>query len=228
MSRPGQIVIVNGTSGSGKSTTTEMFASRSSDYWLRYGIDDFLAATAPAKFGHHGPRAAEGICAVPVDPDRPDGPLRWRFGAHGLRAFAALHEWIAGASRAGCNIVVDHLLLTDPPILRDCVARLADLPVLLVTLKPPFEALEKRVAGRPMTKRMPTDLLGADATAKIIDRLDRLRPWFYESVYANAVADLTIDTNAHAPAQVCEMIEKRLAQGPAEAFSRLRAQWSVN
>jgi len=109
---PGQIVIVNGTSGSGKSTTCEMFARDSDDYWMLYGIDHFLAGTLPAKFGHHGPRAAEGIQAVPVDPADPDGPLKWQFGEHGTRAFSVLHEWLAAASRGGCNIAFDHLLMT--------------------------------------------------------------------------------------------------------------------
>jgi chloramphenicol 3-O-phosphotransferase len=222
----GQIILVNGTSGSGKSTTAELFQKRSDDYWLLYGIDHFLAGTQPAKFGHHGPRASEGIYAHPADPADPDGPLRWSFGPKGEQAFAALHEWLAAASRVGCNIIFDHLLMTDPPVLRDCVRRLDGLPVLLVTLKPPFAVLEQRVAERQMDKKIPTDLLGEDAARKIVDRLTRLRPWFYESVYANAVSDLEIDTSVHGPEAVCAMIDARLAEGPGTAFDRLREIYS--
>lgn len=223
--QPGQIVLVNGTSGSGKSTTAELFQKQADDYWLLYGIDHFLAGTQPAQFGHHGPRASEGIYAHPADPANPDGPLRWSFGPNGEKAFAALHEWMAGASRAGCNIVFDHLLMTDPPVLRDCIWRLAGLPVLLVTLKPPFDVLERRVAERQMDKKLPVDLLGEDAARKIVDRLTRLRPWFYETIYANEIADLTIDTSEHGPEAVCAMIAARLAQGPGTAFDRLREQY---
>lgn len=219
----GQIVIINGTSGSGKSTACELFQKRSDDYWLLYGIDHFLAGTQPAQYGHHGRRSVEGIHAEPVDPARPDGPLRWVFGEKGRQAFATLHDWIAAASRNGCNIVFDHLLMTDTPVFEDCIRRLAGLPVLLVTLKPPFEVLERRVAERQMDKKLPVDLLGADAAAKIVDRLTRLRPWFYESVYANDITDLEIDTSLHDPATVCAMIEARLAEGPGTAFDRLRA-----
>lgn len=225
MTQPGQIVIVNGTSGSGKSTTAERFQQRSDDYWLLYGIDHFLAGTQPAKFGHHGPRSREGIHAEPADPANPGGPLRWRFGAKGVQAFAALHEWIAAASRQGCNIIFDHLLMTDTPVLADCAWRLEGLPVLLVTLKPPFEVLEKRVAERQMDKKLPVELLGEDAARKIIDRLTRLRPWFYKSVYANDIADLTIDTAVHDADAVCAMIEARLAEGPGTAFDRLRERY---
>ena len=112
--------------------------------------------------------------------------------------------------------------MTGTPVLADCAWRLAGPPVLLVTLKPPFEVLERRVAERQMDKKMPVDLLGEDAARKIIDRLTRLRPWFYESVYANTIADLTIDTSVHGPDDVCAMIEARLAEGPGAAFERLR------
>ena len=222
--KPGQIVLVNGTSGSGKSTTAELFQQRAEDYWLLYGIDHFLAGSQPAKFGHHGPRAQEGIFAHPADPAVPDGPLRWSFGENGKRAFAALHEWIAGASRTGCSIIFDHLLMSDPPVLQDCIWRMDGLPVLLVTLKPPFEVLERRVAERQMDKKIPTDILGEDAARKIVDRLTRLRPWFYETVYANDICDLEIDTAIHGPEDVCAMIEARLAQGPGTSFDRLRAK----
>lgn len=222
---PGQIVVVNGTSGSGKSTTCEMFQKRQDGYWLLYGIDHFTANTLPAKYGHHGPLAAQGIQAVPRDPANPEGPLKWVFADNARRAFGAMHEWMASVSRQGLNVVFDHLLMTDPPVRQDLVARTEGLPVLLVTLKPPFDVLEKRVAERAMDKKIPVDLLGEDAAKKIIDRLARLRPFFYEEVYRNEVSDLVIDTAEHGPEEVCAMIEARLAEGPGTAFEQLRAQF---
>ena len=222
---PGQIIVISGTSGSGKSTAAELFAKRADDFWLLYGIDHFLAGTFPAKFGHHGPRSREGIHAHPVDEANPDGPLRWSFGPKGTAAFGVLHEWLAAASRGGCNIVFDHLAMLDPPVLQDMVWRLDGLPVLFVCLKPPFEVLERQVAERQMDKKMPTDLLGEDATKKIVDRLTRLRPFFYAANYANGVYDLEIDTSEHAPEAVCAMIEARLAEGPGTAFERLRERY---
>lgn len=226
MGNPGQIVIVNGTSGSGKSTACELFQQTSEDFWLLYGIDHFLAGTMPSKFGHHGPKSGQGIEAIPVDAADPDGPLRWRFNEYGLKAFAALHQWIAASSRAGCNIVFDHLLMTEPPVLPDIVRALDGLPVLLVTLKPPFAVLEERVANREMTKKLPVEILGEDAVNRIVDRLTRLRPWFYEEIYRNEVADLTIDSAAHSPEEIVAMIEARLAEGPGEAFAQLKAKFA--
>jgi len=223
----GKIIIVSGASGSGKSTACELFAKRSDEFWLLYGIDDFLAGTFPAKFGHHGPRSREGIYAHPIDESDPDGPLRWSFGPHGHRAIHSLHEWVAAAARSGCNIILDNLMMIDPPVLQDCIWTLKDLPVLFVSLKPPFEVLMERVANRTMTKKMPTDILGDDTVRLMLDLLHRLRPWFYDAVYANDCYDLEIDTVAHGPDQVCDMIEARLAQGPGTAFDTLRLRYPL-
>jgi chloramphenicol 3-O-phosphotransferase len=219
---PGQIIVVNGTSGSGKSTACALFQSRADDYWLLYGIDHFTSSTLPASFGHHGPRAGEGIRAKPIDPADADGPLRWRFAPQGMRAFQVMHEWIAATSRMGVNIVLDHLLFTDPPVLADLAWRLEGLPATLVTLKPPFSVLERRVAERAMDKKLPVELLGEDAAAKIVNRLTRLRPWFYDEVYRNEVSDLTIDTAEYDPDAVVTMIDARLREGPGTAFAELR------
>ena len=219
---PGQIVIVNGTSGSGKSTCCELFARRSQQFWLLYGIDHFLGASFPRAFGHHGERCREGFYACPVDDGDPDGPLRWRFGEMGTRAFNAFHDWIGAAARAGCNIVVDHLLTLDPPILQDCIWRLQDLPVLLVTLKPPYEVLQARVADRAIGKRFANSDYSSQQAQQSRERLQRLRPWFYQAVYANEYCDIEIDTGQHPPERVCELIEERLAQGPGTTFETLR------
>jgi chloramphenicol 3-O-phosphotransferase len=221
---PGTIVVVNGTSGSGKSTACELFARTAGGFWLLYGVDHFISGTFPSRYGHHGPLAAEGFAAVPRSEGDPEGPLRWQFGPQGLRAIGAFHEWSAAAAREGCNIVFDQLLMTDPPLLQDLAWRLEGLPALLVTLKPPYEVLERRVAERTMTKKMPEEL-GADGAKGIVDRLNRLRPWFYEAVYEWDIADLTIDTSLHEPDAVCAQIAGRLGQGPGTAFAQVRQRW---
>jgi chloramphenicol 3-O phosphotransferase len=219
----GQIIIVNGTSGSGKSTTCEIFARRREDFWLLFGIDHFLSASFPARYGHHGPDARQGYYAHPAGGGLPEGTLRWSFGEQGWRAMCTFHEWIAAASRQGCNIIVDHLLMTEPPVLADCVRRFEGLPVLLVTLKPAYEVLLDRVAQRTIDKRLPAaEIYGDEGLRRAVEKLDRLRPWFYESVYANGACDLEIDTVRHSPEQVCDLIEQRLAEGPGTSFDALR------
>jgi chloramphenicol 3-O-phosphotransferase len=224
----GNIIIVNGTSGAGKSTTCELFAKRRQDFWLLFGIDHFLASSFPPRYSHHGPEAKQGIYAHPVDESDRDGTgtLRWSFGDKGWQAIRTYHEWIAAASRQGCNIIVDHLLMTDPPVLQDCVWRFTGLPVLLVTLKPDRDVLMDRVANRTMDKRLPaSEIYGDDGLRRAVEKLNRLRPWFYDTVYANDVCDLEIDTVQHDPEHVCDLIDQRLADGPGTSFEALRQRF---
>lgn len=222
---PGQIVIINGTSGSGKSTTCDLFAKRAQEFWLVYGIDHFLGSTYPRKFGHGGERSKEGIHAHPVDPAEPDGNLRWTISDKGLKAFGVFHEWLAAASQNGCNIILDHLMMTDPPLLQDCIRRLEGLPVLFVNLKPSYDALVARIEQREIGNRFSNSSFDGDQVRQSKERLLRLRPWFYQAVYENTCYDLEIDTVQHTPEQVCEMIENRLAAGEGTAFSELRKRY---
>jgi chloramphenicol 3-O-phosphotransferase len=222
----GKIIIVNGTSGAGKSTACELFAKRREDFWLLFGIDHFLANTFPARYSHHGPRARQGIYSHPVDDADPGGTLRWSFGDKGWQAMRTYHEWIAAASRQGCNIVVDHLLMTDPPVLADCAWRFSGLPVLLVTLTVPRDVLMDRLANRTMDKKLPAaEIYGDEGARRAIEKLGRLRPWFYDSVYANDCCDLEIDTGRCDPGRVCDLIDRRLAEGPGTSLDALRRRY---
>lgn len=223
----GQIIIVNGTSGSGKTTACELFARQAEDFWLVYGIDHFMGSTFPRAFGHGGARCREGIYAHPLDDSEPEGALRWSITEQGMKAFGVFHEWIATASRQGCNIIVDHLLISDPPILQDCVRRLQDLPVLIVTLKPDYEVLVERIEGREIGRRFANSNLDSEQVRQSKERLRRLRPWFYQAIYANTVCDLEIDTVQHDPASVCAQIQARLSGGPGEALHSLAKQYRL-
>lgn len=221
----GQIIIVNGTSGSGKSTACELFAKQADDFWLVYGIDHFMASTFPRAYSHSGARTREGIYTGPLNEDEPDGTLRWHMTEQALQAFGVFHEWVATAARNGCNIIIDHLLLADPPLLQDCIWRLQDVPVLLVNLKPPYEVLAKRVEERQIGSRFSNSKLDSEQIRQTRERLARLRPWFYQAIYANPLSDLEINTDAHSPQAVCEMMAQALAQGPGTAFAQLRDKY---
>lgn len=114
-------------------------------------------------------------------------------------------------------------MLTDPPVLQDCVRRFDSLPVLLVTLKPAYDVLSGRVAHRTIDKRLPAaEIYGDEGLRLAVEKLNRLRPWFYDSVYANDACDLEIDTVRYNPEEVCDLIEQRLAAGPGTSFEVLR------
>lgn len=213
----GQIVVVSGTSGAGKTTTCSTLARRAEQAYLMFGMDLLVGTLFPAKYTMFGEKKDEGYTPT-------------RYGPVAMKALEAMHAMIAAASRVGQNMVVDHLMLLDPPVLQDCIWRMADVPVLFVNLKPSRDVLEKRVRERqidvipaPIQEAMAT--AGPDILAALGEELAAATPWFYEHAYANDLYDLELDSSCMSPDDVCERIEARLAAGPGTAFAELRKRY---
>lgn len=224
--KKGQIIIVSGTSGAGKTTTITEYARRSTAPYLTLGVDIFLGQVLPIKFSMYGDRTKEGWHFDPVNPDDPESEVKSGFGEVTWGAFNAMHDMIAAASDAGQNIIVDHILFEDPPVLQDCVKRLAGYPVLFVSVKPPYDILMERLATREVV--MPpelAELMGETAFEETASLMQRMTPWFYDAVYKNDCYDLVIDTTKHNPEEVCELIDQRLAEGPGTAFEILHNRY---
>ena len=223
----GQIVIVTGTSGSGKTTTTQTFARRAKESYLMFGMDLLVGTLFPARYTLFGDKRKEGYNDFEEDPKTPGKPLRSGYlGPMGWTAMRAMHEMVAAAARSGQNMVVDHLMFLNPPILQDCIWRLEGLPVLFVALKPPIQVLEQRLATREYVLPAPMkEAMGPNAEKAIDDHLRKVMPWYYEAAYENDCYDLVVDSSKHDPDQVCEQIERRLAQGPGTAFEDLRRRY---
>jgi chloramphenicol 3-O-phosphotransferase len=214
MGMSGQIVLINGTSGSGKTTTCATFARRAVEPYLMFGMDLLVGTLVPARYTMFGTMKEQGYQPT-------------AYGPVCMKALSAMHAMVAAASRSGQNMVVDHLTFLDPPVLQDAIWRMADVPVLFVNLKPSREVLEERVRGRVITV-IPEPIQEAMAAAgpeilkALGDELSAATPWFYEHAYANEICDLELDSSAMTPDEVCEHIEARLRDGPGTAFAKLR------
>ncbi len=210
----GQIILVSGTSGAGKTTTCATFARRAREAYLMFGMDLLVGTLFPGQYTIFGAKKEEGYYGLGW------GPVGWK-------AIEAMHEMIAAAARAGQNMVVDHLMFIDPPILQDCIWRMADVPVLFVNLKPSRQVLERRVTERKI--ELPAPMVeavgGPDGVKKLGETLRAMAPWYYERAYQNDCADLELDSDALNSEELCARIEARLAQGPGTAFAALRKKY---
>jgi chloramphenicol 3-O-phosphotransferase len=211
----GQIVLITGTSGSGKTTTCATFAKRAEECYLQFGMDLTVGTLIPGQYTMFGEKKEEGYQPT-------------QYGSACMTALSAMHAMIGAASRTGQNMVVDHLMFVEPPVLQDCIWRMADVPVLFVNLRPSYEILEKRLTEREieLPAQMVEALGGPDGVQLLAEQLAEVRPWFYEHAYANDIYDLEIDSSALSPDEVCEHIEARLARGPGTAFEELREKYS--
>src|SRR5436189_1210904 len=130
---PGQIVILNGTPRSGKSSIAAMIQNTFDGVWMNLGVDR-CKPMAPDRY-------QPGIGLRPGG-ERPDlEPLI-------VILYQAMYEAIAAHSRLGLNVVVDvghHDAYSVPRgILPDCARRLRGLPVLVVGVRCPIEVIIER------------------------------------------------------------------------------------
>ena len=194
---PGQIVILNGTPRSGKSSIAAAIQDTFAGVWMNLGVDRFMQMT-PARY-------QPGIGLRPGG-ERPDlEPLV-------ATLYRAMYQSIAAHSRLGLNVVVDvghHDAYAAPRgILPDCARQLRGLPVLFVGVRCPSAVFEARLR----------------ATWYVDYADDRSLPepvhrW-QQAVHMPGIYDLEIDTSALNPEECAGVIGRRLANGPPPSAFR--------
>jgi chloramphenicol 3-O phosphotransferase len=198
----GQIVILNGTPRSGKSSIVAVIQETFDGPWMNLGVDRYMQLTPK--------RYLPGIGLRPGG-ERPDlEPLITVF-------YAALYESIAAHSRLGLNVVVDvghhDAYATPRGILPDCARRLRDLPALFVGVRCPIDVI--------MERRRDTGWEVAGSAGSPVP--EPVLQWQRE-VHTPGIYDLEVDTSTLSPAECAEAIRQRLIHGPPPtAFQRLAA-----
>jgi chloramphenicol 3-O phosphotransferase len=198
---PGQVIILNGTLRSGKSSIVAVIQETFEGVWMNLGVDRFMPMT-PQQY-------QPGIGLRPGG-ERPElEPLIQLL-------YRALYESIAAHSRLGLNVVVDvghHDGYAAPRrILPECARVLQGLPVLFVGVRCPLEVVMERRRATGWT---------ADAADAPIPAPVRL---WQEAVHIPGIYDLEVDTSASSPEACAALIRQRLEDGaPAVAFQRLAA-----
>ena len=199
--RPGQIVILNGTPRSGKSSIATVIQNTFAGVWMNLGVDQFMQMTPE--------RYQPGIGLRPGG-ERPDlEPLV-------AILYRAMYEAIAAHSRLGLNVVVDvghHDAYSVPRgILPRCARLLKGLPVLFVGIRCPMEVVMSR-------RRATWHADSADDSSA----LKRVSLW-QQAVHVPGIYDLEVDTSVLSSEQCADLIRRRLESGPPpSAFQRLAA-----
>ena len=119
----GQIVILNGTSSSGKSTVAAQLQKLLAEPYFHFAIDRFRLMGAGKDW------TADEFAVVMQ------------------RTILGFHRAVAGFAAAGNNVIVDYVM-GERWRLADCVATFADYDVVLVGLHCPAEELERRERER--------------------------------------------------------------------------------
>ena len=199
---PGQIVILNGTPRSGKSSIVAVIQDTFDGVWMSLGVDRFMQMT-PARY-------LPGIGLRPGGERQDLEPLVQRL-------YRAMYDSIAAHSRVGLNVVVDvghHDAYAVPRgILPECARRLSGLPVLFVGVRCPIEVIMQRRRDTGWNADW-----SADAAVPPPVRL------WQQEVHIPGIYDLEIDTSVLSPEACAAVIRQHLEHGPpASAFQRLAA-----
>lgn len=220
----GQLLIITGSTGSGKTTTCKTFVDRVDELWLHFGADQFLGGVLPRKYVDGGSRAQDGLRKVLDDPTDPDGPRHLEFGRYGLQMIDTFHAMVAAGVRAGSNLVIDHITTLDPPLLQSCIKHFRDLPVFFVALKPPQSVVPARLDNR-LDKIV--SALDREQARIANNNTKRMAEFLYGQIFSHDLFDLVIDSNAHAPDAVAGQITDSLARLPRRAFGELARRFDA-
>jgi chloramphenicol 3-O phosphotransferase len=129
----GKIIIINGTSRSGKTSIVHALQELLEAPLIEAGIDKFIFMMP------------ERYLERPLWDDVLS--LATRAGESGHTLFAGMHQAIRVLSLAGVNVIADHVLV-EPGWAGQCTGLFADLPAYLVGVKCPLEVLEERERSR--------------------------------------------------------------------------------
>jgi len=144
VSRSGRIILINGTSSSGKTTIVKGLQSALPDLWLEMGIDRFAYALPGRVLGE--PTWPQLFRYVRPDGE-PDGRFTIETTPLGQRFISGMHATAAALAEAGLNVIVDHVLL-EQAWLDECSRRWAGFAVLVVGVRCPLDVVVERERAR--------------------------------------------------------------------------------
>ncbi len=129
----GTILLLNGTSSSGKTSLVHALQAILEPPFLDAGIDKFIWML-PERYL-----------------ERPlwDQVLGWasHAGPVGHQLMSGMHQAIAALARTGNNVIADHVLV-EPRWLEECAELFYDLPAYLIGVRCPLDVLEQREKAR--------------------------------------------------------------------------------
>ncbi|WP_208591067.1 chloramphenicol phosphotransferase CPT family protein [Gracilibacillus suaedae] len=196
----GNIIILNGSPRSGKSSIALCIQNTFEGVWMNIGVDQFMKMT-PDRF-------QPGIGLRPGG-ERPD------LEPYIDTMYQAMYEAIAAFSRLGLNVVVDvghHEGYSVPlRILQKCTKILEGFPVWFVGVHCPIETV--------MERRINTWNVGYNNDGTVPKSV----VLWQQLVHEPGIYDIVVDTSMHRPEECAHLIRQRLRDDqPAMAFKDIR------
>lgn len=180
----GNIIFLNGTSSSGKTTIAKALQDILVEPYLLVALDNFTSML-PERYRSPECEEVEAVPSIIAN------------------VISGMHHCIATLAASGNNVIVDHVL-QERAWLNDCIRLFDGLPVLFVGVRCPLEVLEQRERERG-------------------DRAAGTARYQFDTIHANGIYDVEVDTSALSPLECAAMIRNVLLRnGSLRAFTQLR------
>jgi len=194
--RIGTVVVLNGPSGSGKSSIQKEFQKLNMpNLWIKVGIDNLFDNVMP------------DITPENMKFWQSENPIRWvkttkdtdgnnvvtlLMGEQGEKVAYGMNSAIAAYAKSGCNVIVDYIAYKKEWF-NDLQNKLADVKTYYVAVRIPLEVLEQREEARGTSPK-------GHARSH------------YGYVYGDKKYDLTVDSHKNSAKEIAlqikEFIEK--------------------
>jgi len=142
----GKVIIINGTSASGKSSIIKAFQEKCEDLWLAAGIDHLYVGVIPPKFLDDNPEH-HNVMHVTNDFNNGKKVVTAVFGSDGWKIIKGMHRAIAVYARSGNNVLVDYIQYS-PEWGDDLKKFLEGVDVTWVGINASLDLIEKREKER--------------------------------------------------------------------------------
>ena len=148
---PGKIIILNGPSGSGKSSIQKEFQKlMMPNLWVKVGIDNLFDSVMPDITPENMSfwQSENAIRWVEESKDAGENKIITLFvGPQGEKVAYAMNSAIAAYAKNGCNVIVDYIAY-DPKWLKDLENKCSEFNTYYVGVEISLDVLEQREEAR--------------------------------------------------------------------------------
>ena len=188
VSGAGTVIILNGPSCVGKSSTIKVFQAKQDVPWLSIGIDNFFVGVLPPKFYLEDKPKHHAIMHGQSGTDAQGNKIfTLNIGTQGQKIIKGMHQAIADYAKAGNNVIVDYINY-DSAWIPDLTKALQGIQVYWVGVTASLESIEAREKSRGRAN------------------IEGHARSHYYTVHQGITYDLMIDTDKLTPEQSADKI----------------------
>lgn len=193
-SNSGIVIILNGPSGAGKTTTQKEFQKlMMPNLWIKLGIDSLFDLPLPdiTPDNINFWNTVNDIRWVEQMHDsHGNNVIKLKVGPEGQRVAYAMNSAIAAYAQQGCNVIVDYIAY-DQDWFKDLQMKLSKIKTFYVAVRIPLQTLEEREASRGTSPQ-------GHARSH------------YDTVYGNCNYDLVVHSDKNSPESIAQQLKKML------------------